>query len=347
MGFWRRDIVSFSFHTLSLSLSLSHFRACRYFHHLLFYSMFMRLDGAWSIEGGKGNKDRNKVIAKTTTFVTPATIAFKLFVAWLYFDAGYGKYTDPLRGWTLDAHPLPALDTYVRHTAAARYAYGLLGPAGLRLMTPTVVYVELLGVPAAFLASYFSSHHGRSRSSNRSSDDDDKKKKKNAGGRTVLYCTIGLMCSMHAGIALTMNNTVLLSLVACVAWCIFLPEGVGDDLLGLLSSSSSPSSSHSPSRGGTSGSGEEREREANGNGSCPSEGGGFLSIVKRHGMSTLAILSFVSGSVWFETMSAQCNQSMEHIWSTLLHNRWNVFVGAEEYEIWFGLLRENYDRAEM
>jgi hypothetical protein len=47
-------------------------------------------------------------------------------------------------------------------------------------------------------------------------------------------------------------------------------------------------------------------------------------------MSTLAIFSFISGSVWFETMSAQCNQSMEHIWSTLLHNRWNVFVGAEE-----------------
>jgi hypothetical protein len=28
------------------------------------------------------------------------------------------------------------------------------------------------------------------------------------------------------------------------------------------------------------------------------------------------------------TMSTQCNQSMEHIWSTLLHNRWNVFIGC-------------------
>ncbi len=28
------------------------------------------------------------------------------------------------------------------------------------------------------------------------------------------------------------------------------------------------------------------------------------------------------------TMSMQCNQSMEHIWSTLFHNRWNVFVGC-------------------
>ncbi len=28
------------------------------------------------------------------------------------------------------------------------------------------------------------------------------------------------------------------------------------------------------------------------------------------------------------TMITQCNQSMEHIWSTLLHNLWNVFVGC-------------------
>ncbi len=46
----------------------------------------------------------NKII-ETTTFVTPTTVAFKLFIARPYFDAGYGKYTDPLRGWTLDAHP--------------------------------------------------------------------------------------------------------------------------------------------------------------------------------------------------------------------------------------------------
>jgi hypothetical protein len=25
---------------------------------------------------------------------------------------------------------------------------------------------------------------------------------------------------------------------------------------------------------------------------------------------------------------------MEHIWSSLLHNRWNVFIGAEEYVTW-------------
>jgi hypothetical protein len=261
--------------------------------------MFMQLNGAWAIDGMKSRKDD----AASMTSVTPTTIAFKLFIAWLYFDAGYGKYTDPLQGWTLDARPLPALDTYVRHTVVARYVYGWLGPRGLRYMTPTVVYVELLGVPSAFLTGFFT--------------------RRSNWARTALYCTIGLMCSMHVGIALTMNNTMILSLVACVAWCIFLPEGVGDDIRGLLlslslsSSSSSSSSSSFPSRGG-------------GGPDCEASAGGFPLIVKRHVISMLVISSFVSGSVWFETMSAQCNQSMEHIWSTLLHNRWNVFVGAEE-----------------
>ncbi len=45
----------------------------------------------------------------------------------------------------------------------------------------------------------------------------------------------------------------------------------------------------------------------------------------------------ILGSVWFETMSGECNQSMKHIWSVLLHNRWNVFVGAEEYVTWLVL----------
>ena len=49
---------------------------------------------------------------------------------------------------------LPALDTYVRHTTVARYMYGLLGPAGLKYMTPTVPYVEMFCTPIALLGSY-------------------------------------------------------------------------------------------------------------------------------------------------------------------------------------------------
>ncbi len=265
----------------------------------------MRLDGAWTIvrpSGGAGtgtgmSKEDMRGNDAKGTFVSPATIAFKLFVTWLYFDAGYGKYTDPLRGWTLDARPLPALDTYVRHTVAARYAYGWLGPYGLSLMTPLVVYVELLGAPMALFASFLSGMRVEA-------------------GRKLLYFVICLMCSMHVGIALTMNNTVILSSIACVAWCIFLPEGVGDDILSLLSSSRSSSTSC--------------DRKSCGTGGSPEGVGASSFVIGRQGISTLAILAFVSGSLWFETMSAKCDQSMEHIWSTLLHNRWNVFVGAEE-----------------
>jgi hypothetical protein len=48
----------------------------------------------------------------------------------------------------------------------------------------------------------------------------------------------------------------------------------------------------------------------------------------------LLILSLITGSIWFETISTECNQSVKHIWSTLLHNRWNVFVGAEDHVTW-------------
>jgi hypothetical protein len=270
----------------------------RYFHYLLFYSMFLPLDGAWAIDA-KTNKNNNSKSTTTNataskTFVTPATIALKLLVTWIYWDAGYGKYSDPLRGWTLDATPLPALDTYVRHTVAARYLYGLLGPAGLRYMTPTVVYAEMFGAPTALWGCY-------------------------SGSKGVVYGTVALMCSIHVGIAFTMRNTVLLSSAACVAWCIFLPEGVGADI-GLVSYESAAAA----------GAGIAVENGKRGK----QQQLGSKSFVKRHGASALIIGIFVAGSVWFETMSAHCNQSMEHIWSTLLHNRWNVFVGAEEYVTW-------------
>jgi hypothetical protein len=189
------------------------------------------------------------------------------------FSTGYGKYSDPMEGWTLNA-PISALDTYVRHTVGARYMYGLLGPTGLRYMTPTVVYAEMFCAPAALIGSAI-------------------------GSKSMVYAVVILMCFMHIGIAVTMRNTVVLSLVACCAWCIFLPEGVGDRI-GLA----------------------QKERNDNTRSQSPDRKGSIIAA--------FAIAAFVSGSVWFETISEQCNQSHKHIWSTLLHNRWNVFVGAEE-----------------
>lgn len=291
---YRTRMASIGCWFLYLSLTLRNtwlnFILDRYFHYLLFYAMFLPLDGAWALDSKskhRRNSEANDNASKT--FVTPATVALKILVAWLYWDAGYGKYSDPLQGWTFNAHPLPALDTYVRHTVAARFLYGILGPTGLRCMTPTVVYAEMFCAPAALLGSF-------------------------AGSKTIVYGVVALMCSIHIGIAATMRNTVLLSSVACVAWCIFLPLGVGADL-GLSSFSSRLCGvKHAVA--------ENKVAKSD------------RSFLKKHGLSALVIGIFISGSIWFETMSEQCNQSMEHIWSTLLHNRWNVFVGAEEYVTW-------------
>lgn len=223
--------------------------------------MFLPLD-CWSV-----SQSRNQ---SNGLVVSIATIGLKLQVLWIYLDAGGGKYMDPLGGWTYNADPLPALDTYARHTTAAHYLYALLRPEGLRLMTPLVVYIELLSAPVSFLGGMLN-------------------------WPALTYGAIGLICSLHIGIAITLNNTTLLSLIACSAWAVFLPLKIGN--------------------------------------TDASESAG-LGSPKRKYLSSILILTLISGSFWFELYSEECSQSMKHIWSVLLHNRWNVFVGAEEYVTW-------------
>jgi uncharacterized membrane protein YphA (DoxX/SURF4 family) len=232
----------------------------RYFHYLLFYAMFLPLDGCWSIKAP--HRSHRKAYAM---IVSMATVALKLQVVWIYLDAGAGKLMDPLGGWTYHADPLPALDTYARHTIGARYLYALLTPAGLRLLTPMVVYVELLSAPLALLASYM-------------------------GNDTLVYTAIGLICSLHIGIAITLRNTILLSLIACCPCFIFLPIRWNRATTEVK-----------------------------------------IQKQKWFSVSSILILALFGGSMWFELLAVSCDQSVKHIWSTLLHNRWNVFVGAEEY----------------
>jgi len=255
------------------------------------------MNDVWSLDGSRSRSGTTKTKEDggdggTKIIVSIATIALKAQICWIYFDAGYGKYSDPLQGWTYHADPLPALDTYARHTVIARYMYGILGPFGLRLMTPTVVWAELLAAPLTLLGSYL-------------------------GRRDIVMGTIAMICSLHVGIALTVRNTFLLGGVACCAWTVFLPPvrrvGVGVDV----------------------------DVDTGGGGSSEKDGGGNTSReqrVKKLGgasiLRTILIISLITSSIWFETLSEECNQSMKHIWSTLLHNRWNVFIGAEEYVTW-------------
>jgi hypothetical protein len=254
----------FLYLSLTLRNTWLNFILDRYFHYLLFYSMFLPLDECFSVTRSK--KKTNDMV------LSLATIALKLQITWIYLDAGSGKYMDPLGGWTYNADPLPALDTYARHTVAARYLYALLQPEGLRIMTPTVVYVELFSAPLALVGLF-------------------------CGWTNFVYIVAGAICSLHLGIALTLNNTILLSLIACAPWAAFLPLKAEE----VPQTTTNKKASTAP----------------------------FKKLI-----SHLLILSIVAGSLWFETLSEECNQSMKHIWSTLLHNRWNVFVGAEEYVTW-------------
>ena len=152
--------------------------------------------------------------------------------------------------------------------------YGALGPAGLRAMTPTVVYVELLAAPLAFLGSYL-------------------------GWAGLVKFAVGMIWQLHVGIALCMNNAVLLSFVANSVWCIFLPIGWDQISSSSTTTRAKPASSPKPSNMS------------------------FGSI-----LSTILICSMIAGNFWFETISASCDQTI--FYSTIFHCRWNVFVGAEE-----------------
>jgi hypothetical protein len=266
----------------------------RYFYYLLFYAMFLPLDEYWSVEAYSTSRSEAstkslKLKSSTATqhnadvFWNPATIALKLLVVWIYFDAGSGKYLDPKKGWTFNADPLPALDTYTRHTVVAQYIYGMLGPVGLRYLTPTVVYVELFVTPVALLASVM-------------------------GQTQIAYTAITTICMLHIGIALCIRNSVLLSLVACSAWCIFLPWGWRTT---------------TTTRSTTT--------NANRFSSPPSSTSSLIGKL----ITWLLVCGMMGSNIWFETIGTDCStSSLRQIWSTLLQNRWNVFIGAEEYVTW-------------
>eukprot|EP00977_Amphora_coffeiformis_P012926 scaffold3289_cov163-Amphora_coffeaeformis.AAC.1 len=241
----------------------------RYFHYLLFAAIFLPLGDRYSIMTGTPKKAE-----KPTIVFYPATIALKVLVIWIYLDAGGGKLMDPKRGWTFGADPLPALDTYARHTWSAQILYALVGPFGLRVLTPVVVYVELLAAPVALLGTYI-------------------------GSRFLVYSGVVLICALHIGIALTLRNAALLSFLACTPWCIFLPLGLPKDCF----KTPALATTHYPSKS--------------------------MGLV-----STVVIGALALGTIWLAMLSQVCDQSVTKIWSTILHNRWNVFVGAEEYVSW-------------
>ena len=265
----------------------------RYFYYLLFYSMFLPLDEHYTIydylnknDNTKKNRNGNN---QNNIVLSPATIALKLLVAWIYLDAGSGKYFDPKQGWTYNAsETLPALDTYARHTLIAQYLYTILQPQGLRVLTPIVVYIELFVTPITLFGSYMMN-------------------------KNIVWFGIGIICSLHIGISMTIRNSVLLSLVACCVWCIYLPIG-WDEQSKENENDKTDKNSNSNNTKSTST-------------SCWKK---FSTIV-----SGILVCTMVIGNIWFETIGSNycrsgSSNSLQKVWSTILQNRWNVFIGAEE-----------------
>jgi hypothetical protein len=269
----------------------------RYIHYLLFLSIFLPHYECYSIHSylrstGKRNKstshnpdintsEMSSTAPKSETtqvasdwYISPATIVMKLFLFWIYLDAGYGKFLD--QGWSYIANPLPALDTYARHTIIAQYITTIIGGTyGWRILTPLVVYIELGVVPLTLFGLFMYNAY-------------------------TVYTGIVLITTLHIGIAATIRNATLLSFIAITPWSTFLPITIRD-------------------KGDM----------------CHNE----VTTIRWSGRRTtictsLVLIPMIMGCIWFETMSRSCDQSVTHIWSTLLHNRWNVFVGAEEYVTW-------------
>ena len=109
--------------------------------------------------------------------------------------------------------------------------------------------------------------------------------------------------SLHLGIAITLQNSALLSFVTCVPWFTFWPSWE------LLSTENSDTKTLT---------------------SAPQQQQSHSII------STIIVLSLITGSLWFEIWLANdCQtESQQHICSTLLHDRWNVVIVAEEYVTW-------------
>ena len=97
----------------------------------------------------------SKKPARSVSVCTAATAAARLQLVWIYFDAGYAKWSDPDGAW-LPHGQACALDTMMRHTPFAKAVRSVLldlgGIGALKILSASVVIIEM-AAPAAALAA--------------------------------------------------------------------------------------------------------------------------------------------------------------------------------------------------
>lgn len=135
-------------------------------------------------------------------------------ILWIYVDAGLVKLRSG--AWRHDA-AVSALDLHLRHTRGASLVRRALGETGLRLLSPTVVLVELIA-PAALLLALFSpvARPGAAPGGERTSD------------HSLLAAA--LLASLHLGIAATVPGAAHLSAFALASLLLWLDVALGSTL---------------------------------------------------------------------------------------------------------------------
>eukprot|EP00307_Rebecca_sp_RCC1486_P002459 CAMPEP_0119409828 /NCGR_PEP_ID=MMETSP1335-20130426/3013_1 /TAXON_ID=259385 /ORGANISM="Chrysoculter rhomboideus, Strain RCC1486" /LENGTH=483 /DNA_ID=CAMNT_0007434263 /DNA_START=8 /DNA_END=1459 /DNA_ORIENTATION=- len=256
--------------------------ADRYLHFFLLLVACTPCARVWSVDAARAEGVR----CTPRATLSLATALLRLQLVWIYADAGAGKLLDAEGAWRFSPPDgvAPALDTMVRHTAGGRVLRTALGRDGLRLLGASVAWLELLAPLIALVAA--------------------------ATGRPrTQLCAGGALCAMHAGIALTMNNSVLLGLVACVAWLAYAPA----ELWGGRNATTEPPTPRA----------------------APRTAGHTAGVSVHTWVLLPAALAVCAYNARTSECDVRASSGIERLQSALLHNRWNVFVSGEDHVTWF------------
>ena len=214
-------------------------------------------------------------------------------------DAGFGKLTSPDAAWSIGAE-VGALDTYLRHTPIARLARWLLGPRVLRYAGAATAWLELTIAPLAFLMP------------------------SQAARRTC----IGAAVALHLGIALTMRNTVALSAAGVTAWLPFIDGPAACS--GAIARGDGPATAT-------------HETAHQGAAAAPTKRAiGARVLARGRELACSVVVGLLAlGSAWHQAAefgapacASGAHDASDLLQATMLHNRWNVFTGAEPYVVW-------------
>ena len=226
--------------------------------------------------------------------VSAATCALAAQLLLIYVDAGYHKLTSPDAAWSVGAE-VAALDTYLRHTPVARLTRWLLGARGLRYAGAAAAWLELAIAPLALAAPT----------------------------QTARRCCIAAAVSLHVGIAMTMRNTVALSAAAVAAWIPLIDGPLSAEPPSQLPPGTPASRAKDAAT-------EEDERAS-----------GTADHAVIDGLSAALVWLLALGSAWHQfsdfgapACAASASGASDLVQATLLHNRWNVFTGAEPFVVW-------------